>query len=152
MCVRDLTIIENEKKDALYSEECRPSVRVAPRTDFHPVCRTRIAAGVTRAEEFGDPAGRPQKYVGHSMSRWTGERGGKGIGHVVSTTKTIPAENCFTAGGGPCAPGTPVIGQDRRNKGVHGHNRGSTSGCGPVRTVPTSPEHRVPPLSTLYRR
>lgn len=36
----------------------------------------------------------------------------------------------------------PVIGQDRRYKGVHGHNRGSTSGCGPVRAVPTGPEHR----------
>lgn len=49
------------------------------------------------------------------------------------------------------APGTPVIRRDRKNKGVHGHNRGSTSGRGPVRTVPTSPEHRVH-LSTLHHR
>lgn len=34
---------------------------------------------------------------------------------------------------------------------ARGHNRGSTSGCGPVRATPTSPEHRLY-LSTLYRR
>lgn len=35
---------------------------------------------------------------------------------VVLTTKTIPAENCFTVGGGLA----PVIRQDRRNKGARG--------------------------------
>lgn len=47
----------------------------------------------------------------HSMSR-------EEVGRVVSTTKTIPAENCFTVEA--LAPSASVIRQDRRNKGVHG--------------------------------
>lgn len=49
-------------------------------------------------------------------------------------------------------PGT-CTGYQARSKEqgrARGHNRGSTSGCGPVHGASTSPEHRLH-LSTLYR-
>lgn len=41
----------------------------------------------------------------------------------------------------------PVIGPDRENKDSHGHNRGSTSGYGPV---PYSYEHSATPAPPIY--
>lgn len=41
----------------------------------------------------------------------------------------------------------PVIGPDRENKDSHGHNRGSTSGYGPV---PYSYEHYATPAPPIY--
>lgn len=94
--------------------------------------RYRLLSGSagSLAEEFGDPAGGDIPCRGRlAVSCWQRER---------FRPKTVSRP-------GTC---TGYRARSKEQGRARGHNRGSTSGCGPVRAASTCPELH---LSTLYR-